>query len=214
MLLDIDELNKRLTDKGNIANRFHRKSVPTNTVANPAHIVPNIPVLPQGENKSEELNERRETLPVTQRGGRFSGQPNIPPVLRSLIGTCANLGSIKGTAEAFGVTTTHTQNLKNGRTHANGPTLPYLDLSIKENVAEVRKAVVDTLKTSVSLVAAGLADPELSAKDHSVIARNLASIMAATKEKDEKDEEGNIHYHIHVPKTKQINEYPVIEVNA
>lgn len=221
MILDLEELNRRLSDKANVANRLRKdKSVlgPDDLVekdsnskeSNPAQT---IPVLPEGINKSEELALRRENLPTNQRGGRFTGQPNIPPIIRSLIGTCATLGSVKGTAEAFGVTANHTNNLKHAKTHQNGPTLPYLELSIKENAAEVRDAVVQTLKTSVVKVAEKLDDVTLTAKDHSVIAKNLSSIFSSLKDKDDnKGDDKNVHFHIHVPKVKTIDQYKTVEV--
>ncbi len=216
MILDIEELNRRLTDKGNIANRYRKPTMPvvdvedTNENPNPAP-VEDTPVLPQAINKPVELAVRRLTTDAEHRGGRFTGQPNLPPIMRELIGTCASLSGSTKAARAFDVSIAHTQNLKDGK--LSGQTLPPLKLAIEQNVQEVRKHVIDTMKSVVSGIPERLTleKETLTAKDLSVIAKNLSAIMAATKDKEKAEEDNNVHFHVHVPPTKTIDQYPVIE---
>ena len=166
------------------------------------------------ETRQAELEDRREEKHKTQRGGRYSNQKNIPPIFRELIGTAARVGSLRGAAHVYGTSVPHACHLKHGRTGPLSQTdvNPSLLQQIEDNTNTIRKNVLDKMTLWIT----GITEDKLTnkdAKELSVIARNLASIMQATKPPaDSGDKTTNAQVIVFAPELGKEVDYETVEV--
>ena len=188
MFITEEEARRRIKDSDNLLNRLGIK-VPVQKVE---------PKDEPLEAASDELSEqptnssegdpvrlavlagRRATRPAGHRGGRYPGQGPIPSELRSLIGAAAKMTSPAQAAKAFGVNPVLPYHYSKGRTGLSAEPKPSLLASIEQDTMEIRQQVLGVMAFTV----AGITKESIENKDPkelSIIARNLSSIMSATK---------------------------------
>lgn len=159
------------------------------------------------------LAGRRHLRTTDERGGRYPEQGNIPPIFRSMIGAAARLGTNKGTAKSFGVSQVTVNNFKHGRTSASGEVNPDLLSKIERDTLEVRNKVLGVLAFTV----AGITPESLEnkdAKDLSIIARNLSSIMVGTRPTEVVDKTTNAQVIVFSPEQGVQDSYDTIEIGS
>jgi len=157
------------------------------------------------------LSSRRATKDSDERGGRYPKQGNIPPISRSLIGSAARLGTVRHTAQTFGVSTVLTNNYKHGKVHQDDEPRPSLLSKIDQDTLEIRNQVLGVLAFTV----AGITPESLENKDPkelSIIARNLSSIMSSTKPIEVQDKSTNAQVIVFSPEQNTKDGYDTIEI--
>jgi len=156
------------------------------------------------------LAGRRHLKTSDERGGRYPQQGNVPPIFRQLIGTAAALGTAANAAKSWGVNATMAHHYSHGRT---GPETesPGLAAAIDHNILVVRDQVLGVLSTAVAGITPDKLDNK-DAKDLSLIARNLASIMAATKPTIVTEQTNAAQVIVFSPESKEETTYETIEV--
>lgn len=125
-------------------------------------------------------------------GGRSEGDNNIPPAMRTLIGTMAHLDTAKNVAGAFGVSPSQVHQLKHGRTTSANGKNEQLDKSVKKNLSEVNDAIRDTaLDKAMKAMSIIDEDSLLCLHDKPDKLARVASEMANVAEKVTKKEGQN-----------------------
>jgi hypothetical protein len=156
------------------------------------------------------LAGRRHLKTSEERGGRYPQQGNVPPIFRALIGSAAKLGTSTEAARAWGVNSTMAHHYKHGRTSQDKES-PGLIEAIDHNTNVIRSQVLDILSVTV----AGITPEKLEnkdAKELSMIAKNLASIMSATKPIVVAEQTSNAQVIVFTPNQEKETDYPVIEI--
>lgn len=162
----------------------------------------------------EELFKRRLEKEPGRRGGRFTGTNNIPPIFQELIGTAARVKSARYAGEMFGHNLVHSHFLSKGRHHNAGKVDQDLVGRIEQNTLKIRDQVLGVLSSAV----AGITPDSLENKDPkelSIIAKNLSSILGATKPPaDFGDKNVNAQVVVFSPEQdKTPDSYETVEVN-
>ena len=144
--------------------------------------------------------------------GRYPGQKSNPPALRSVIGAAAKMTSVKEAAKMFGVAPMTAHHYSNGRTGQTAPTDQSLLNSIERDTQGIRQQVLGVLAFTI----AGITPDKIEnkdAKELSIIARNLGSIMSATKPAaDFGDKTTNAQVIVFSPEQEQETFYPTKEI--
>lgn len=156
------------------------------------------------------LAGRRHLKTSEERGGRYPQQGNVPPIFRALIGSAAQVGTATGAAKSWGVNSTMAHHYKHGRTSQDKES-PGLIEAIDHNTNVIRSQVLDILSVTV----AGITPEKLEnkdAKELSMIAKNLASIMSATKPIVVAEQTSNAQVIVFTPNQEKETDYPVIEI--
>lgn len=154
------------------------------------------------------LADRRATKSSPERGGRYPEQQNIPPIFRSLIGSAARLGSVKATAQTFGVSQLTTHEYKHGR--VSGEVDTSLLSKIEQDTLAIRNQVLGVLAFTV----AGITPESIENKDPkelSIIARNLSSIMTSTRPTESVEKNTNAQVIVFSPEQKE-QDYDTVEI--
>ena len=207
MFISDKELNKRLNDPGNLANRNG-----SNTIGNDGNGNRR-----ENNNKISRKEERVDIADKTaiiplHNGGRRQGDKNLPEFMRNVIGVSANLDTIKNTANAFDVSPHHVHELKHAKkSNAQGQDEDLMH-SINKGLIVPHNKAIDRL-----LVALKLSDEsieELETKDRVTVASQLASIADKTKPVlKEADGNSNVQLNIYAPKVLTKTNYNSIEVS-
>jgi hypothetical protein len=156
------------------------------------------------------LAGRRHLKTSDQRGGRYPQQGNVPPIFRALIGSATALGTAAATAHAWGVNPTMAHHYKHGRTSQDKESKGLAE-QIEDNTNAVRARVLDVLATTVSLITPDKLDNQ-GAKELSMIARNLSSIMSSTRPAEAPDRSTNAQVIVFSPEPEKEATYTTIEV--
>jgi len=156
------------------------------------------------------LAGRRHLKTSDQRGGRFPQQGNVPPIFRALAGSAAKLGTAAATAKAYGMNPTMVHHYKHGRTSQDKPS-PGLAEQIDENTNVIRAQVLDVLGQTIGLITPDKLDNQ-GAKELSMIARNLSSIMSATRPAEVADRSTNAQVIVFSPESEKETHYETIEI--
>ena len=175
MYISDEQLNERLNDPRNLANR--------NDISNDSDVI-----MDRGsrENK-DKISRKEERVEVVDKtsiiplhnGGRRLGDKNIPDFMQSLIGISANMDTIKNTAEAFDVSPHHVHELKHAKkSNAQGQDENLMNTINKGLVVPHNKAI-DRLMVALELSDESI--EELETKDRVTVASQLASIADKTK---------------------------------
>jgi len=156
------------------------------------------------------LAGRRHLKTSEERGGRYPQQGNVPPIFRALIGSAAKLGTAVNTAKSWGVNSTMAHHYKHGRTSQDKESVGLSEM-IDQNTLVVRGQVLDILAITV----AGITPEKLDnkdAKELSIIARNLSSIMSSTKPTVVAEQTNNAQVIVFTPEPEKETTYETIEV--
>jgi hypothetical protein len=178
------EALERLRSQNNLLNRLAptSKEKPHDEVDQALEEAKENPTFPSEDDavRLAILAGRRHLRPSDQRGGKYMSQGNVPPIFRSLIGAAGKIGSVKGTAREWGVSKEAVMNYKNGKTHQNAEPNQSLISQLEDNTLSLRNQVLGLISQTV----AGITPEKMEnkdAKELSIIARNLSSIMQSTK---------------------------------
>lgn len=217
MLITEEEALRRLNSTDNLLHRIKRgntSSVSTIEIEKSPELSPFEELEKRDSDKRAlELSRRREEKETDERGGRYLGQTNIPPIFRELIGTAARIGGPTQSARAWGTSVMHAHHLSHGRTGPDkiGDRKKDLIEAIEFNTQTVRNKVLGRIEQAVT----GITDEKLEnkdAKELSMIARNLSSILSSTRVADG-PRETNAQIIVFSPEQAKEAEYDIIEVN-
>jgi hypothetical protein len=148
------------------------------------------------------------TIAPLHNGGRRPGDINLSREVRSIIGTIANMDTLKNTAKAFGVSPHHAHELKHGK-HSNAQgTNPELASSIDSKLESARNTAAEML-TNVLL---GMDTSRIrKPRDAVYVADKLSTIATRTvRSSASGEEEGNggaTKLIVYAPTIKQENHY-------
>src|SRR5580765_7271794 len=142
MFISEEEAQARLRSNDNLLNRLKPKQEPVYADEDPealeeAHENPTSSA-EDDVVRLAVLAGRRHLKTTDQRGGRYPQQGAIPPIFRSLIGAAAKIGTVKGTARAFGVSEQSVNNYKAGKTTGTAPVDGKLLQSIENDTLGIR----------------------------------------------------------------------------
>jgi hypothetical protein len=174
---------------------------------NPSNIL-NTLGLETGDNSSVVLHR------PLHNGGRRSGSKNIPIELQTLIGTVAKFDTVKETAEAFGISVHHAQELKHGMTSyyttaEKAGKDEELVKRIDANVMGIRdQALVKTLEFIGLLDKNKVKDEKPT--DIARIARDMATIAEKVGPKDAGVNIGKVVFY--GPSVRSLDKFEVIDV--
>lgn len=216
MFISEEEARRRINSDGNLLRRLN---IPLSTPVKPIDQVDI--ALEEAEHNPTDPSEddavrlavlagRRHLRPTSERGGRYPQQGNVPPIFRALIGSATALGTAASTAHAWGVNPTMAHHYKHGRT-AQDKESPGLAEHIDHNVQVVRSQVLDILATTVAGITPDKLDNK-DAKELSIIARNLASILSASKPTVIAPTTSNAQVIVFSPEQEKETQYETIEV--
>lgn len=217
MFISEEEANERLRSSDNLLSRLG---------INPSEEMPKSEVKDQVDEALDEA-QRNPTIPSEddavrlavlagrrhlktsdERGGRYPQQGNIPPIFRSLIGTSARLGTVKNTAKVFGVSQVTTSQYKHGKVG------PREDQSLQDKIERDTLAVRDQVLGVLAFTIAGITPESVEnkdAKELSIIARNLSSIMSSTKPAEVAEKNTNAQVIVFSPDREE-PEYNTVEI--
>jgi hypothetical protein len=204
-LIQSDEVDARLSDPNNLLNKLREEFAPDHKDDTYVETVE-----PGAENVDYvEVNELK-----IHNGGRTEGAGDIDPKIQAVIGVAARLDTAKNVAAAFGVSRQQVHNLKHGRTtdkHGVNPRLAN-DMQLK------RETVADM--SLVKLIEAVQSFDLNNVKDESKkidAASKLAGIvekMVPYEKNDGKGQGNKLVVNVYRPRTKDLDEYQILEVQA
>lgn len=173
--------------------------------------------LDSNENLANRLvrnNGSLEIKKIEHGGGRSNGQKNLTENERAIIGASARAFGIKNTAEAFGVSVSHTNSLAHGKVYRDGgreANKSHADLKnqIEDRLSDVKDVALEKLMLSLGLIdEEKLA--ESSAKDLSGIAANLSKVVENSSGGGKNNTQVNLV--VYAPESRKVADYEVIEV--
>lgn len=139
------------------------------------------------------------------------GRPRLTPAMQELLGTMAHLSGKTATANAFGISRVHADNLSKGLDSGpNNPENKELKAKIESNIGKVKDTALEKLMTSLDLITPDKLKGE-KPRDLSAIAKDMASIVEKTGPKEATG--GNqVQVQIYIPeRTKTEQDYPVVD---
>jgi hypothetical protein len=213
MFISEEEALERLKSSDNLLNRIGVRHSETGPIQTPPEPEPEPEVIddPNIDPVRAAVLAGRKAMGGTGRG-RYPGQKNTPPEIRSLIGATAQLTSAEKAAKMFGISAVAAHHYSHGRTSQNAEPKQSLLDSIENDTQGIRKQVLGVLAFTI----AGITPDKIEnkdAKELSIIARNLGSIMSATKPPaDFGDKTTNAQVIVFSPEQEQESFYPTKEI--
>lgn len=190
IFLTEEQVEARLNSKDNLARlRRNEKAVERN----PKFII------------SEDTLVRPEN-----NGGRREGDTNIPPFIRELVGTLANMEPSKAVAEVFGVSKSQTDQYKAGCI-TPGVRDPALSQKINENLGRAHElAIAKMVESLESISSKELTNAKV--RDKASIAADLARVAEKLTPKEESKASGDFQLIVYSPTVRAENFYQTKEV--
>jgi hypothetical protein len=194
-LVSNDEVETRLSDPNNLLNRLKGEFQQASDYV-------------ETEEPVAEVN-----LLKLHNGGRNEGDGNIPAPVQAMIGVMAHLDTAKNVGEAFDVSRQQAHNLKHGRTTDKHG----VNSRLVEDMNMKRMGIADRGLNQLIDVIKSFDVAEI--KDHSKKIEagvKLATIVEkmAPAEKESANKGNRIVVNIYAPRTKDIEDYDVLEIQA
>lgn len=215
MFISEEEANERLRSSDNLLRRLGidanpSEEMPKSQVDEALEEAQRNPTIPSEDDavRLAVLAGRRHLKTSDERGGRYPQQGNIPPIFRSLIGTSARLGTVKNTAKVFGVSQVTTSQYKHGKVGDRE------DQSLQDKIERDTLAVRDQVLGVLAFTIAGITPESVEnkdAKELSIIARNLSSIMSSTKPAEVAEKNTNAQVIVFSPDREEPS-YDTVEI--
>jgi hypothetical protein len=176
--------------------------------------------------ESDERLSREDNLAVQVRveplhkGGRKSGDANLSPMMRTIIGAAAKLDGPAAASKTFNVSDRQASNLALGRKTRDEAINPNAAAEVVE-VAEKAKSVNEQVKEKAGSRLASLFDGPISAENISTLkpreaisaAKDLATVIDRVSPKEREFGTG-VQFVIFAPRQKEEDEYETIDVTA
>jgi hypothetical protein len=213
MRIDINEAQRRLSSQRNLANL--RDSVTrvdpqfSSTPLEPTSSSSS-PVDPQSQEDVEVGHFSGVThAEVARRNtGRTTGSRNLTEEQRDLIANTP--GSTRELGIAFGIAQQTVSQIKSGRVGGHPPNRAREE-KVKERRLDAEDVALQKLMKSLNLLdEEKMADA--SAKDLSIISRNMAAVSSSLRDKNAGPEGNNINITVYAPEQKREDKYKVVDV--
>jgi hypothetical protein len=174
--------------------------------------------LESSENLANRLvrnNSHLEIKPINHGGGRAEGIKNLTENERAIIGASARAFGIRATANAFGVSESHTNSLAHGKVYREGgressKNHAALAEKIEDRLDEVKDVALTKLMLSLGLLDEDKMD-KATAKDLSGIAANLSKVVQNSSGNGN-NKGTQVNLVVYAPESKVISDYQVVEV--
>jgi hypothetical protein len=222
MFITEQEAAERLRSSDNLLNRLRGPVVERPAPPKPDERVERPDAYEEAENNSTLSSEddpvrlavlagRRETRPPRQRGGRYPGQQNVTPMLRSLIGAAAQISSTEKVAQTFGISHLAAHNYSQAKPHNKAEVDPDMIASIDRDTHAIRKQVLGVLAFTIAKITPESIENK-EPKELSIIARNLSSVMAGTRPIEAPDQSRNAQVIVFSPEQQTKDDYGTVEI--
>lgn len=154
-------------------------------------------------------------------GGRRSGDANLSPMMRAIIGAAAEIDDNNAaTARLFDVNDRAVANYRKGRTSHDSAIQPELKADVEEKVEIVKSKQQEAREKAASRLAALFDGPineenlaTLKPREAISAAKDLATVIDRVTPK-ESGNDNRVQFVIFAPRVKEEKEYTSIDVNA
>jgi hypothetical protein len=163
----------------------------------------------ENRNPKNIVSEEVLVTPI-HNGGRRNGDTNIPPFIRELVGTFANMEPSKAVAEVFGVSKSQADQYKSGCVTPGVPD-PNLISQLNKNLSRAHELAIEKMVASLE----GISETDIKnarVRDKASIARDLASVAEKLTPKELPKERGDFQLIVYSPTVRTENFYETKEV--
>lgn len=159
------------------------------------------------ESRLNSPNNLANKLKVTTIERKTRG-PEVPQVVRNVVGIISQDESARSVGAAFGIGKSAVNDYSNGQVGQESN--PELKTIIQQKREDAEDVAISNLMACLQLIPSKLEGAK-KVTDLSKVAKDMSSIAQNLRPKEEKEKEGGIHFHIHAPRQKSLDDYEVID---